>query len=194
MVDYWLSIAQGKFNCYADLGYPGYLGCPDYPYGCLDYLDYLHKSTQNIALKWESRQILRVGSRGTSVVEQVCNCGPELATVANTIIWRLRSPDLGWDIPSSSSGHCLRWIRFFNEGGGTEGCSAQAIVGLALSWVVAISPLFFFRINKTTINQEDFEKKRSRAAIKAQALKELEKEKEARPIETYLAFVHQVQY
>lgn len=47
MVDYWLSIAQGKFNCYADLGYPGYLGCPDYPYGCLDYLDYLHLGVAN---------------------------------------------------------------------------------------------------------------------------------------------------
>ena len=36
----------------------------------------------------------------------------------------------------------------------------------------------FFRVNKTTINHEDFDKKRSRAAIKAQALKEMEKEKE----------------
>ena len=37
--------------------------------------------------------------------------------------------------------------------------------------------LLFFRANKVT-NNDDFDKKRSKAAIRAQALKEMEKERE----------------
>ena len=47
--------------------------------------------------------------------------------------------------------------------------------------VRSMTILWFCRINKMALSQEDFDKKRSRAAIKAQAMKEMEKEKEVGP-------------